>query len=261
MAPISAFEPELQNPPPRRIVERPGSSGRPQGRGLLFLRIFLIPFIAVGIFTLYSAIALTRVAMYGVPVTAVITNLVNTSTSDGDTYSADFQFRYHGTLYSAGCQVSSKDYQSMSIGQQVQTVILPSAPTDHPILSIAESGQELGAWLFASLWNLVVLVFLWVAFVWPEITRRVYLWGVPAVATITDRSTGLSDNSTTYHVKYVFEATDAYGRSIGTFAGKSTIGQKDWESLAVGQSCTVLYLPGKPRWSELYQFGPYRVIE
>jgi hypothetical protein len=230
-----------------------------------FIRLFLVPFLGVGLWGMGLMIYRAVLPATSVTAPAVVTALNHTSDSDGDYYRATFSYAYQGNSYTGTDSVSPDAYARMSVGQQGQAEFLPEFPGFQPRLATPSgntlTGSVAGIALFAVMWNAVMLIFVWTAFLWPGIYRRIFVEGVPAMATIVDRKTQSGEDSTEYLLIYRFSPADAYGREDSPLQGQTKVTKEEWDSVRVGQTFTVLYLLKRPRWNELYQFGLYRISE
>ena len=83
---------------------------------------------------------------------------------------------------------------------------------------------------------------------------------IGTATTITEKTSASDDGKITYTVKYEFTDESGYRAEKNVRTGQTTVAKEAWDSIAVGDIHTVLYLPGKRRWSALYQFGLYQVV-
>ena len=257
------LEPELLSPTPRRIVMQydkpPGF-----GMGIGCLRLFLTPFILVGIFMISVLFYHIAMPLASVTAPAVITDKDESSGEDGTVYNVSFRYAYKGVPYTGSNHMDQETYRGVEIGQAGQAAFLPWSPGYHAQLTRPPAEPLLGGlpfvFFFTVIWNGFLSVFLFLAFVWPEIVRRLYKSGVPAMGTVLEKTTSVSDKTTTYGLKYEFMARDPHGIDSVRIEGNDTVFKEAWDAIEKGDTFTVLYHPSKPRWNVLYKFGPYRVL-
>ena len=252
-------EEELLGPTPRRVAK---AAGRTVGMaGIGCLRIFLIPFILVGVVTLLMAIGGTLVAVAGVEMPGKVVARRDTSDSDGSSYKVDFTFHCGAAVYSGSSDVSSVNYGRLEPGSDVMVRALPWAPSILPVVrGASEHGVPDFAFfgIFALCWNGIISVFLWVAYILPGIERRLVVGGLAAAGRVTKRTTVTNEESMLYYIHCEFVTRTA---SDTTIASKYSVTQKQWESVAVGDTLTVLYDAQRPKRSTLYRFAAYRALE
>ena len=104
--------------------------------------------------------------------------------------------------------------------------------------------------LFALAWALMSLAFVAVAWIGPVRQRRFVRRAVATPGRVVTKSMHSRNrrSSTRYEIAYAFVVTD--GRAA---TGVTVVSPRVFESLAEGDAVTVLYPPGKPDRSVLYE--------
>jgi len=228
------------------------------------MQIFMLPFIAVGLWLIVILIHRIIIPVAGVITPAVITQRETQSDEDGRSYHVDFTYTYNGVAYNGGCNVRQGIYDTIEIGSKAQVEILPIAPSYSPRLFTPPGNyqfESFGFLLFFTLfWNGVIGVFVWGLFVWPVMVKRIYEQGIPTIAMIVDKTTSSGEDSTSYIIKYEFTPVDIHGREGSVIKGQETIPEDEWKKFHIGDQGTILYLPNRPRMNVFYQYGGYRVV-
>jgi hypothetical protein len=155
----------------------------------------------------------------------------------------------------------------MKISQPCTVRVLPSWPNTLPQRYSTKSPWLTSLWylLGALVWNSILALFVWIAWIAPWRTRRVLKYGVPVAGQITSKTQIRgSKGGMSYQVKYVYQPTleDQKGEVSNQLVdGQSYISAKDYTSATVGQIVTVLFDPRKPKRSLIYDFADYAAVE
>lgn len=252
-----AITPESLPQPPRRVHGKLGGS-------LWFTRIFIMPHMLIGIGALgYLAFLLLWLAL-GTDIPAVVTGRdISHSSKGGTRYHLKYQFQVDGQTKSVRTSVSYDLYELYQFHNQsnppVTVHYFAIGPLQHSALR--ESGSlwsELGFLsLWAGFWNTVMSVFLYQIWIKPLRGRYLYRYGQAASGTVLNKRKR-TGKSTTYYVSYSFQ--DPYsGRE---FEREMQVWKADaWHQAAIQQKVTVLYSQNNPKWSTVYEFGGYEVID
>jgi hypothetical protein len=225
--------------------------------GLVFMWLFLLPLLCIGIGVLVHTAGTSLVCISPTLAAAVITG--KQPESNGG-YRIDLAYNVNGATISSSSDVSSGDYSRLQRGQRVSVKYLSLLPAFSPEIqgASAERSRSLEfSWLITLGWNVVVAAFVQFAFVRPFIVRRVYMYGVPTTGEIVEKRTDEDESSRHYILRYRFTADTNAGDTI--VFDKMLVTKDEYDAAGIGQSATVLYLPDKPKHSALYPYGPYAV--
>jgi hypothetical protein len=256
-----AFEPELEQPTPRRVRLRQWNAGC----GLWGLRLFLLPHTLAGIGVLLGAVSTTllylAVLLLGTDVEGRIVRKVQESHKKGLAYFVEYVYTVDDQEYRGRASVPADDYAAIHEGDGLSVRVWEAMPTagvwprvpgNWPISNMA------GLWGFALFWNGILSVFLYDAYYRPWKQRRLLRWGQPAAAIVRQVKTWSTRTGQRMKVQYefAFPAGDLLGGEV--VAGAMTVpahrGAKPEDVL------TVLYDPRRPRRSLLYVLADFRVV-
>ncbi len=244
---------ELLQPAPRRVVYRKGAAAA----GLGCVRLFLLPFIAIGICSVGWALHATVIALCGQTVPGRVLDRYYETDSEGDgSWRVRYTYCVDDTTYTATDQ--ERGPVRLEAMQSVPVRVSPLFPGRGSWIAPAgtSSWTRVGLqWFFALFWNGVTGAFVGVCFVAPVLQRRLVSRGAVAQGRVVAKTT-VGGEDTTYRLEYAFEPE----QDGETITGRCNVTRAEWDSVRVGDVVTVLYSPGKPRRSTLYRFGLYRVV-
>ena len=257
------FEPELNQPTPRRVRYRDGLN---TGCGLWFVRLFMLPHTIVGIgalaIVLYFTGLFIGVGLFGKDFDGKITKKDDSRTGKGTRYYyLKYEYTVAGQQHTDEVSVSAERFAEINEGDAITVRALEFAP---------ESGQwprvpghwpitGLGAkWLFALFWNGVLSVFLWHLYVRPWRQRVLARYGLTTSGIIRKVTEVQNRGSKSYRIDYEYAGIPLDDCLSRTFQGRTESSVKGAEFARVGHLITVLYLPGKPHRSVAYRYSDYR---
>jgi hypothetical protein len=108
-------------------------------------------------------------------------------------------------------------------------------------------------WFFATFWNGVLSVFVYILYLAPRRVRRLYRSGIPVAGRIVSKRDWRGGKSTAYYVRYAFENPDA-----GPCEREMNVSPRSYQLATPGDAVTILYDPRKPKRSVIYELGPHR---
>jgi hypothetical protein len=258
------FEPELDQPTPRRIAAREGCA---HGCGLWFVRLFCLPHTLAGPFLVYQAVR--AIVLYlgvqyaGTDVEGAIVQKAEHSVKKGRYYTADYVFTVGGVEYTGHVQLNAETYAALREGQPIPVRVWESAPQAGHSWDGSEAGSLAGVkgLCFAALaWNAGLSVLVWFLYVRPWRQRQLVRYGQPTAGVV--REVALSKNGKTpaYRIRYEYTPgpSEIFG---GRRSGSVKVSPlKLAADVKVGDVMTVLYDPRRPRRNVLYRFGDYKAV-
>jgi hypothetical protein len=205
---VQGIEPELQQPPPRRIRRR---SGKSAGCGKGCAGLFLLPHTVVGIGMLVAAFMMTFIALLGTSIPATITGRLADKDSDGDPrYQLKYTYQYENVTYQKWAGVSLNTYSTWPDGAPTSVKLLPLPfVSDYPRLMVPgnKSMSVLGIWGFALFWNGIVGVFWWGIVITPRNRHRLVRHGMPVKGRVLHKRILKGSYGDTHYVKYEYVPT------------------------------------------------------
>ena len=251
-----AIEPELLRRPPRPVRPRTGAQ---MSNGMGCLRVFLLPFVLVGVVSIAIAFWQTGLVLLGTRTTGRIVSTRDTSGGDSNSYHARFSYSAGGVRYEGDSNVSAHSFYSLRPGQRVPVRYSALLPGRWPLL-LADGPVPFNfgmTWLFTVVWNVFIGLFVWTAWGLPRRQQFLVRMGQPACALVTDRRIVSGEDSDTYYLLYRFQPETA-GAS-GPVDGRDSVTKAAWDSVAEGDALTALHDPQRPKQCVLYRFAPYEV--
>jgi hypothetical protein len=241
--------------PPRRVKR----SVR-RGCGVAAGRLFILPHIVAGAGVALLLVGMLMILVVGRPADAVVVERQILRGEDGDTW--DIRYRYQvggGRVYIDHAQVNREEYSRLAPGAivKIKSLHVMGLGTSVLVEPMRQTLRTLGfLTVFATFWNGVLSVFVWMLYVVPR--RQVWLarHGEPVMGQITAKKTHTSDESTTYSLLYVYRVPGM----TEDLKGKQRVNGPAFGAATQGQTTLVLYAPTKPGRSLLYEFSDY-VIE
>ena len=234
----------------------PGSAG-----GLWFVRIFILPHTLVGFGAIIYLLFLSLWALVGTDIPGVVTDTEITHSSKGNTYhTLKYQYQIGGQTKSGSGNVSATVYERFQVRDvprpPVTVRYFALGPLEHAKLH--ESGRlwgEVGMLLlWAAFWNGILSVFLYEVWIKPIRRRLLYRHGHPTDGTVLGKRTK-PGKTPRYYITYSFLHPDT-----GDLRNAETeVLVADYDRAKINQPVTVLYAPGHPQRSTLYEFGGYHV--
>jgi hypothetical protein len=255
------FEPELDQPTPRRVAARDGCT---YGCGLWVGRLFLLPHTLAGLFILYQALRATvlylGVLLAGTDVEGHITAKTEHPHRKGAYYTADYAFTVDGDAYAAQMPINADEYAALRVGQTIPVRAWDAAPhAAHWVDAAASSPlKPVGAaWFGALLWNGFMSVVVWFLYVVPWRRRQLVRYGVPTagvVRAIVYCKDGKAD-ARRIEYEYTPGPSELFRDRL---SGSVKITPQRAAEVKVGNVLTVLYDPRRPKRSVLYKFSDYK---
>jgi len=251
------IEPELLGSTPRTVRFK----DRRSIGALLFMFIFLCPFVYVGLSTFFDTSIATAVSLMGTTISADVSGKqVEDDSESGTSYRVYLDYRVGGEFESSSSKVSSSDYARLYEDQHVTIKILPLLPDKSPEI-VGASAERWSTvkffWGITLFWNAIVSVFLHLIFVRSLLTRKILVHGIATVGEISKKTRSESDGHTNYLLHYRFDPAGSNGAT--SQIATTTVTEAESSCVDVGDQVTVLYLPDKPNWSAIYPFSPYIV--
>jgi hypothetical protein len=261
----STFEPELDQPLPRRVA---ASEGCGYGCGIWFVRLFILPHTLVGVFLIFTAITRIVLAlgvfMAGTEVDGRIVRKIETKgKKESVYYSAEYVYTVDQVEYSDTVSLNSDQYAAMREGQPISVKVFvpgiegghwPSVGGNSPLLDVA------GTCVIALFWNGILSVFLYPLYYLPWRHRWMVRRGLPAAAIVRDVQRWTNKNTKMVKARYEYAVPPDGHSPGGVFSGKMTSSDKEGETIQVGTIVTVLYSPRRPHRSLVYRLALFKAV-
>ncbi len=253
-------------PAPRHLCRRPGVGIGP-AVGRWVIRIFIFPHCVIGAVLILAALYIPVLLTFGEDVPGAITKLDSSSSRKGKSHHVYYLYTVDGINYTGNDTVGADEYATTKVGQPCIVRVIPALPKIQPqrITSRSPWMEAAKFFLMALVWNGLLSLFVWLAWIAPWRIRRLLKWGVPVAGQIAlKRQIKGSKGGMAYQVDYVFmpSADDQPDESANRLTtGKMTISVKDYNAAEQGQVVTVLYDQRKPKRSIVYDFAEYQAVE
>jgi hypothetical protein len=254
------FEPELAQPPPRRICGR-------GGRGDGCLRVFILPHTIVGMGLLVGAVTRTliwlAVLLFGTEIQGQVVRKTESRGSKGHWfYSVEYTFRLDGVDYTDRVSLGEADYAAVKEGQVVDVRAVKWMPErgHWPQLRGYWPLWEVGILWFAALfWNGILSVFLWQAYGRPWFQRRLVCHGLVTTGVVRDVRFGRNRGTPCWKIRYEYACAPDDEESGRLYTGSVKATGPEAAAVRAGDILTVLYDPQRPSWSVPYWLAAYRI--
>lgn len=258
------FEPELDQPTPRRIAAREGCA---YGCGLWGVRLFCLPHTLIGPFLAYQAVrALVLylgVLWAGTEVDGTITHKDERPGKTGTYYTADYVFAVGGVEYTGHTQPDAETYAALQEGEPIRVRVWEAAPEDGHSWDGSEAGslRTVGGLCFAALfWNAMISIIVWQFYVRPWRQRQLVRYGVPTAGVVRQVKAWPEKRGQAYRVRYEYTPGPS-----DLFEERQSGSVRVWPpnsaaDVKAGDVLTVLYDPRRPRRSVLYRFSDYKAV-
>jgi hypothetical protein len=261
--PPHAFEPELDQPFPRRVVARDGCT---YGCGLWLGRLFMLPHTLAGLFILYLALRATvlylGVLLAGTEIEGHITAKSERLGKKTTHYMADYAFAVNGDTYAAEMTVDVNEYAALREGQTI--AVRAWEPSPHAAHWVRGFGGHplapvLAAWFGALFWNGFMGVITWFLYVAPWRKRRLVRYGVPTTGVVRAIAYCKDGKAEARRIEYEYTPgpSEVFG---GRRSASVKVTPAQAKEVKVGNVLTVLYDPRRPRRSVLYRFSDYKAL-
>lgn len=238
---------ELLPSTPRRVVIKKVNLG------IWFLRIFILPFVFWGMCELVKAVARSAIYICGIDInTATATSVRDISDSESNGYLIEYRYVYNGQAYHGKNSISQTFYKRTIPGQMVTVRILPLYPK-FSILRHADELYQIGEkWFIAIFLNAINFVFVYIAYFYPSISKRIYRYGIPVEAEIINKTQNTNDSAYTLYYRFSIDDLE--------HSGHINTDKTMWDNVSIGSKTIALYMPDKPSYNLLYEYGEYRVL-
>ncbi|MGD0771112.1 MAG: DUF3592 domain-containing protein [Tepidisphaeraceae bacterium] len=222
----------------------------------MFVRLFILPHMCVGVILLLSVPAHLFVARFGTPVTAIVDRMENTPTRKGGViYDIYYQYTLDRRRYDKRASVGKSTYNLTRVGDHRNG--RASGLWGHALFVGPEEWEEtgpLGMLGFALFWNGILSVFVYVLWVVPLRERWIARIGQPALAIVTGRRELSGRGGRIYRLSYAFTTPE------GTeYTGKCDVTNWVYQIALEGTTLIVLYDPRRPRWNLAYEYCDFVV--
>jgi hypothetical protein len=252
--------PELARRPPRTVRRRTGTSGCV----VIFGRLFILPHMIIGLVLLLAVPATIGAVFFG---NVHQGHVVRTWTGRGSKGRTKYNLRYS---YEAGGKqrtgertISQRQYGKLNGSQkgglispiQVWTLNLGGYYFDQVVLSDESPWESVGlAFLFALFWNGVLSIFVYMFWITPWQSRRLYQWGIPVPGRISGKHIS-HGKTTSYYLDYEF-----IHPQLGILRKQQSVNSKGYYHAHNGQMVTILCYPRKKRPTVVYEYGDFECV-
>jgi Protein of unknown function (DUF3592) len=263
-----SFEPELNQPVPRRLTARHGWD---HGCGLWAVRLFILPHTLAGPFLIFLALSrivlCLGVLLAGTDVEGRIVRKIETQGKKGPHYSAEYVYTVDGADYTATTSMGVEEYMATRAGQTFNVkVFAPGVEAGHwpDVGNFSPIWDVVGHCFIALFWNGILSVFLYHLYYWPWRQRWLVRWGRATQGIVRKVETWQS-KGTHVRVKYEYavlpgeifgrvltRSVTATGKVAEALTGKGTV------RLKAGDVVTVLYNLRRPQRSLVYALSDYK---
>jgi hypothetical protein len=252
------FEPELSQPPPRRVRLRDGFAI------WVFRLIAAVPGL-LGLLFVGSAAKFTF-EYIGHVLLGVETEgqVVAKGYVEGDPDRRPFvEFVYvvDGQMHSSRDRISGNRYESLDVGDRVPLRVPARAPQSARIKTVGTPSETLGVLIalgIAAVPAGIAGAFFWNLYYVPWVHRRLARQGTPTRGVIREIESGDGRGGRWFRIQYEFENRGDDPSRVQT--GSTTANGPAAEALKVGDVVTVVYDPQRPRRSVLYALGHYQAV-
>ncbi len=242
---------ELKKSPPREVrLKQDALSGN----------VFkLLVFGVMGLFSVGCLLfGLCEMAFIsGAPIVTghVIDMTTREGSKGGRTYLVTYEFTDSGSVYTDTQTVSGKVYDELYDGAAipVNTMVVGSHRFEKIHVSMGEYFKESPLWFVA--------IFLGGLMLWAWRRTRVVLYGVvrdgeATIGIIESKKTYRTRHGRTYYVRYQFTDSQKCLRT----GRRMNVKKGDYEELQQGDRVVVVFDPGKPSRSLIYECGIYEAV-
>ncbi|MEO7717291.1 MAG: hypothetical protein ABIY70_13910 [Capsulimonas sp.] len=224
-------------------------------------RVGVIAYVGFGIILLFNASLMTLIEYKGVAMPASVVSRTDESDEETPSYRVNFRYQYDDMIYFGKSNITKSDYDVIEPGMSLMVRALPIAPSLLPALQGFHTGR-MGAFCLdcalLAIWAVGAWAFVWSAFFSPRNHRLLLRSGVAAVACITEKTTALDEDTTSYVISYEFLPE---GVTDADVTGKRMLTQEQYDALSVGDPLTAFYDAKQPHCHVLYAFADYYLLE
>jgi Protein of unknown function (DUF3592) len=260
----NTFEPELDQPLPRRVRARERYA---YGCGLWFLRLFLLPHTLVGLWLIFKAaswiLLSVCVLLAGQDVDGRIVRKVVTQGKKGPYYSADYVYPVDQIEYEGKVSLEANEYAAMREGQPITVkVFAPGVECGHwPGVASHSPLREVGGIVFGAVfWNGIMSIFVYMLYVRPWRQRWMVRRGLPTAGLVRQVQQWSNKGTKMVRIRYDYAVPAGGHTRGGVFSGKMTASGSQVNAVAIGEIVTVLYNPGRPHRSLVYALADYKAV-
>lgn len=259
-----AFEPELDQPIPRRVSPREG--GCAHGCALWPIRLFILPHTLVGPFLIFQALSrivlCLGVLFAGMDVEGRIVRKIESRGKKGTHYSAEYVYTVNQMEYPGSVSMGAEEYAATREGQTFNVkVFVPGVEGGHwpGAGNYSPAWDVFGLCIAALFWNGLLSVFLYHLYYRPWRHRWMVRRGLPAAALVREVRQWSNKGTKMVRVHYDYVVPPNEHSPGGVFSGKMTGSGPRVDEVAIG-IITVLYSPRRPEKSLVYALADFRAI-
>jgi hypothetical protein len=262
--PNPSFEPELDQPIPRRVTPRPG--GCAYGCVLWPVRLFILPHTLGGVFLIF--LALSRIVLClgvfiaGTDAEGRVVRKMQTQGKKGMHYSVEYVYTVDQADYSATVSMDAEEYATIREGQTFNVrVFVPGIEGGHwpGVGNFSPLADVLGLCFMALFWNGILSVFLYHLYYRPWRHRWMVRRGLPAAGLVRQIERWTNKGTKMVRVRYEYAVPPDGHSPGGVFSGKMSGNEPKPGEL--GESIvTVLYDPRRPKRNLLYALADFKAV-
>jgi hypothetical protein len=250
---------------PTRLPEPPRQVRGGPGCAVWFVRIFILPHMAAGIFIAAMLVLTVLVALFGTDSTGSVLALsTSRGRKGGTTYTVKYRYCIGWSCYTNSASVAWQLFSSLNgphslEGQPVPVKVryVQLGPLHYHVFTEEHSawGEALSLLLFALFWNAIISVFVYALWIAP-LRLRLLIRNGQAVAGQVVTSRVRRGKSTSYYATFRFIDPEN-GQEIQR---EMTLPDRaQYDRARAGLPVTVLYDPRKPKRAIAYELCGYRV--
>jgi len=261
---FDTFEPELDQPIPRRVTPRQGLA---HGCALWPIRLFVLPHTLAGPLLIFLAVS--RIVLYlgvlfaGEDVEARVVRKIESKGKKGTHYSADYVYTVNQKEYTGTVSMGADEFVMTREGQVfLVKVFAPQSEGGHwPGVGNSSPGWAVVGICFAALfWNGILSVFLYHLYYRPWWHRWMVRRGLPAAGLVREVKQWTNKGTKVVRVRYEYAVPLDGHTPGGVFTGQMTGSGPQANRVAVGGIVTVLYSPRRPHRNLLYALADYKAV-
>ena len=249
---------------PTRLPAPPRAVKGGAGCAIWFVRLFILPHMAIGVMLILQCVGSVLIAAFGVDANAIVTKAYTSTGSKGGTsYRIAYRYTSGGREHTGSETVNAATYAAVSQPDLLEgeKATVRVRYLNYGFYQQTLMVQDRSPWRWAGMflliglfWNGILSVFVVIAWVIPIRARRLVKYGeVTAGAVVSSRvRTG---KNTTHYVTFRFSDP----QSGAELQREMTVPRAKYESATPERPVTVIYWPGNLKRAIAYELSDYTV--
>jgi hypothetical protein len=220
-------------------------------------RIYWLVFLAMGYLVLMTLLGPTFAYKFGREVTGRISEVRRPFKKDGQWISS-ISYTYDGAGAGMGdALMYTSGEHPPRVGDEIAVMVwrMPPVFQNAQARDGVRNSSPMCFFTPVVFILLVVLMVLgWLAWIGPMRQRKLLRRGTAVTGEIAQKVLREEDTSKSYLIWYRFRANDGL-----IWGGKAKVSREEYDGYAAQQAVVVVYWPGRPKRSVMYEAGDYRV--